>query len=110
MSTVKKYLKTKVKVTFEVAKEAALGAKEVYLLCDFNGWDPIPLVASKAKKKEGSYSLSIDLPIPQETKAFQYRFRFVMPDGSEKYDNDWNAEKYCPNPFGGENSVFTVVA
>ena len=47
MSTVKKYLKTKVKVTFEVAKEAALGAKEVYLLCDFNGWDPIPLVASK---------------------------------------------------------------
>lgn len=108
MSTTKKFLKTKVKVTFDVSKEAAFGAKEVYLLCDVNSWDPILMTPGKTKKKEGSFSTVLDIDKASEVKEFQYRFRYVMPDGSEKYENDWEAEKYCPNPYGGENSVFTI--
>ncbi len=108
MSTTKKVLKTKVKVTFEVSKEAAQGASEIYLLCDNNGWDPVKLTKATTKKKEGTFSLSIDIDKANAKNAYQYRFRYVMPDGSEKYDNDWDAERYCTNPFGGENSVFTL--
>lgn len=108
MSTTKKYSKTKVKVTFEVSKEAACGAKEIYLLCQANGWDPVMLEPAKTKKKEGSFSVTIDIEKPTEPTDFQYRFKYVMPDNSEKFDNDWSAEKYCANPFGEENSVFTI--
>ncbi|MGN1394700.1 MAG: hypothetical protein ACI4V7_11845 [Succinivibrionaceae bacterium] len=107
MSTIKNYdLKTKVKVTFEVSKEAARNAKNIYLLCSFNGWDPVKLT----QKKDGSFSTVIDI----DTKSvvgdviYQYRFRYEWEDGSENYDNDWNAESYIPNQFGSENSVFTL--
>lgn len=108
MSTTKKVFKTKVKVTFEVSKDAAQGASEIYLLCEHNGWDPIKLSPVKTKKKEGFFTLTVDIDKANAKNVYQYRFRYVMPDGSEKYDNDWDAERYCTNPFGGENSVFII--
>ena len=35
-----------------------------------------------------------------------YRFRYMI-DGW-KYENDWGADRYEPNPYGGEDSVVDV--
>ncbi len=98
------------KVTFEVSKEAAQGAEKIELLCDFNGWEPVALkkAGASSKKNAGGFSVVIEIPEAEIKDSYQYRFHYVMADGSEKYDNDWNAEAYCANPFGGENSLFTV--
>ena len=58
-------------------------------------------------QKNGTYRGSITVARDIQDK-YQYRFKYTMPDGSVKFDNDWNAEEYCPNPFGGDNSVFTM--
>jgi hypothetical protein len=36
----------------------------------------------------------------------QYRFRYLV-DG-ERWENDWAADAYLPNAYGGEDSVVTV--
>ena len=41
--------------------------------------------------------------------SYQYRFKYTFEDNSVKYDNDWDAERYVANPFGGDNSVFSAV-
>lgn len=107
MSTSKKVLKTAINVTFNISAEAAQGAKEIYLLCDHNGWEPIKLDEG-AKKKAGTFSTTIKIMKKEAKEVYQYRFQYIMQDGSEKFDNDWDAEKYIANPFGGENSVFTL--
>ena len=97
-----------VKITFDVAQDAAQDATAIELLCDFNGWDPVALKKSTAKKNAGNFSVTIDIPESEIKDSYQYRFHYVMADGSEKYDNDWNADEYIANPFGGENSVVVV--
>ena len=102
MSVEKKYNKTskKIKVTFRV-KKAAQDAENIFLLCEHNGWDPIELT----KQKKGDFKVDVEFDEDSEQKEFQYRFRLVLKDGVEVYDNDWDADYYAPNPFGGENSV-----
>ena len=103
MPVSKKYNKTKkeIKVTFKVTKKAAQGAKEIYLLCENNGWDPIPMECQKS----GDFKVDVPFSESDSKTEFQYRFRLVMEDGTEMYDNDWDADKYVPNPFEGDNSV-----
>jgi hypothetical protein len=36
-------------------------------------------------------------------KGNSYQFRYLI-DGNN-WQNDWHADRYVPNPFGGENSV-----
>ena len=102
MSLKKKYLKSKpvCKVTFELPKEAAPEAKEVYLVGEFNNWDTqaTPLT----KRKTGVFNTIVDLEIDQE-----YAFRYLI-DGTE-WENDWAADKYVPSTIPGvENSVASV--
>ncbi|MGN0902648.1 MAG: hypothetical protein ACI4M9_05120 [Succinivibrio sp.] len=105
MSVSKKFTKTnKVTVTFTVKKDAAQGASEIDLLCEHNGWQPVAL----KPQKTGIFKGSISVPC-EEQPTYQYRFKYTFEDGTVKYDNDWDAERYVPNPFGGENSVFSVV-
>ncbi len=106
MPVSKKYNKTskEIKVTFKVTKQAAQEAKEVYLLCENNGWDPIMLT----KQRSGDFKVDVTFKEDEPKQEFQYRFRLVMEDGSEKYDNDWEADKYVPNPFEGDNSVVVI--
>lgn len=105
MPVTKKFLKTKpeVQVTFEVSKEAAEEASQVYLLGEFADWEPVEL----KKLKTGVFRGTVKVPT-NEQSSYQYRYRMVMADGSEKFDNDWEAESYISNPFGGENSVISV--
>lgn len=101
MSLQKKFNKAKqaCKVTFTLPKEAALGAKEVKLLGDFNHWEKdkaIPL-----KMKDGNYTTTLELKEGEE-----YQFRYLIDD--EIWENDWDADKYLSTPFGVDNSVVVV--
>lgn len=87
------------KVTFRLPKEAAHGAQMVTIVGDFNKWN---LTENKMKKlKNGDFTLTLNLPCNRE-----YRFRYLVD--TNKWENDWFANKYVPNDFGTEDSVVVV--
>ena len=84
------------KVTFSLPKDVQ--AEQVFVCGDFNDWEA---GATPMKKyKDGHFAVSVNLP------SGQYRYRFLL-DG-EKWENDWEAEEYAPNAFGGEDSIIKV--
>lgn len=87
------------KVTFTLPGEAAPRARQVTIVGDFNGWDEgaNPL----RKLKSGNFTATLELE-----KGRQYRFRYLI-DG-ERWENDWCADRYVPNPHGTEDSVVVV--
>lgn len=96
----KQYLKTKkseCKVTFSLP--AAVQAENVYLVGDFNDWDE--KATPMKKQKDGSFKTTLSLGTGRD-----YQFRYLV-NGSE-WHNDWEADKYLPNPFSGDNSVVAV--
>ncbi len=97
----KKYLKqgSVCSVTFVLPKAAAPDAGSVCILGEFNNWsvDAHPLV----RREEGDFVVTLDLEAGRA-----YRFRYVI-DGW-KFENDWFADRYEPNPYGGEDSVVDV--
>ncbi len=107
MPTKKRFLKSKpkVKVTFEVAKEAASNAEQIFLLGEFNDWQPVEL----QKFKNGKFKATVDIPTDIKGE-FEYKYRVIKSDGSETFDNDWQADSYRENAFGTENSVLSVQA
>lgn len=82
-----------VKVTFYTQKLP--DAEEVYLVGDFNGWDETTHPMDRLK--DGRYKLAVLLDPDKE-----YQFRYWV-DG--EWHNEWEADKYAPNPFSGDNSV-----
>ena len=97
----KKYLKARpaCQVTFILPREAAPEAESVCVLGEFNNWSPD---AHPLKRlKNGDFTVTIELETGRS-----YRFRYVI-DGW-KYENDWNADRYEPNPYGGEDSIVEV--
>ena len=85
------------KVTFSLPKDVQ--ADEIAVCGDFNDWDPA--IHPMKKYKDGHFAVTVNLP------DGEYRYRFLV-DG-EKWENDWDAEGYAPNPFGGEDSVIKVL-
>ena len=105
MSVYKKFTKdNKVTVTFTIKKTAAQNAKKIDLLCEHNGWQPVAMKPQKNGTFKGSITVKAG-----EQPSYQYRFKYTFEDNSVKYDNDWDAERYVANPFGGDNSVFSAV-
>lgn len=99
MSVSIKYLKSKPigKATFRLPAEAAPEAKRVHLVGDFNDWSPRKTPMQQLK--DGSFKVVLDLETGRS-----YRYRFLI-DG-KKWENDWEAARYEPHPFGdGDNSV-----
>jgi 1,4-alpha-glucan branching enzyme len=97
----KQYLKSDniCKVTFRLPKEAANGAQVVTIVGDFNDWNT---TESRMKRlKNGDFTLTLPLACNRE-----YRFRYLID--SNRWENDWCAEKYVPNNFGTEDSVVAV--
>jgi 1,4-alpha-glucan branching enzyme len=92
----KQFLKTKnvCKVTFSLP--AAVQGETVYLVGDFNSWDEHS--HPMKRQKDGSFTLTVDLE-----KGREYQFRYLV-NGTE-WHNDWEADRYVPNPFSGDNSV-----
>jgi 1,4-alpha-glucan branching enzyme len=102
MSLKKTYAKDRrtCKVSFDLPIEAVKGAKAVTLVGDFNNWSltATPLI----KAKDGAFSVTISLDSGRE-----YYFRYCL-DGT-RWENDWNADKYVPSPYGdSDNSVVIV--
>lgn len=100
MALAKQFVKSKslYKVTFTVPAEAAVEAKKIALVGEFNGWNPEEAIALK-KQKDGSFKTSLELA------AGEYQFRYIL-DG-EKWENDWAADKYVP--AGVEDTENSVV-
>jgi 1,4-alpha-glucan branching enzyme len=88
------------KVTFVLPPGAAGEAADVSLVGDFNGWrdGACPL----KRLEDGSWEAVLTLEAGRE-----YAFRYHL-DG-QRWENDWNADKYRPSPFGdSENSIVIV--
>lgn len=99
----KKFLKARpvCRVTFTLPREAAPKAEAVCVIGEFNDWsrDATPM----KRQKNGDFSVSLDLETGRS-----YRFRYLI-DGW-KFENDWAADRYEPNRYGGEDSVVEVQA
>jgi len=97
----KEYLKSRpvCKVTFRLPEQATGDARSVYIVGDFNNWD---VMSTPMKRlKNGQWKITLELEPGRE-----YRYRYLI-DGS-KWENDWCADKYIPNPFGGDDSVVVI--
>jgi 1,4-alpha-glucan branching enzyme len=92
----KKYFKTKAtcKVTFSLP--SAVQGETVHLVGDFNNWDE--KATPMKKQKDGSFAVTLELE-----KGREYQFRYLV--NATEWHNDWQADKYVPNPFSGDNSV-----
>ncbi len=97
----KKFLKTRpvCRVTFTLPKVAAPKAETVCVIGEFNNWSPD--ATPMKRRTNGDFFASLDLE-----KGRSYRFRYLI-DGW-KFENDWKADRYESNPYGGEDSVVEV--
>ena len=85
------------KVTFEVPSE--VGATTAHVCGDFN--DLSPTAMPMKRRKDGSLAATVALEAGR-----QYRFRYLLDD--DRWENDWAADAYVPNDFGGDDSVIDV--
>ena len=82
------------RVTFTLP--VADSVRIVHLVGDFNHWDE---TATPMGRCAGSLmTVVLTLNCGQE-----YQFRYLIDEG--EWHNDWAADKYVVNPFGGDNSV-----
>jgi 1,4-alpha-glucan branching enzyme len=81
-------------VTFELP--AAVGARRAYVVGDFNGWSTSATVMKP--RRDGRCTTTVRL-----ANGRPYRFRYLLDDG--RWENDWAADGYVPNPFGTDDSV-----
>ena len=97
----KQYLKTSpdCRVTFRLPKEAAMAARYVSVVGDFNNWS---ITENPLKKlKNGDFKTTITLKCDRE-----YKFRYLID--ADRWENDWFADKYVPNCYGGDDSVVVI--
>jgi 1,4-alpha-glucan branching enzyme len=97
----KVYLKSRpaCRVTFRLPKEAAFDAEHVTLVGEFNGWDG--KATPMQKLKSGDFTVTVELDSGKD-----YRFRYLI-EGA-RWENDWRADRYEPNPHGGDDSIVSV--
>lgn len=86
----------KVRVTFQFP--SSIWAESVHLVGDFNDWDQRAHPLVKSRYGDSAWHVTLELDVDQE-----YQFRYLV-DGQD-WHNDWQADAYLPNPFGGDNSV-----
>ncbi|MFN2626705.1 MAG: isoamylase early set domain-containing protein [Mycobacteriales bacterium] len=77
---------------------AASGASEACVVGEFNDWSPD---ATPMKLEGDSFVARVPL-----APGRRYRFRYFL-DGT-RWENDWAADSYVPNEFGGNDSVIDL--
>ncbi len=87
------------RVTFRLPKQAAPESHLVSIAGDFNSWNTNEILMRRLKS--GDYKVTMQLPCHRE-----YKFRYLI-DGN-RWENDWCADKYIPNPYGCDDSVVVV--
>lgn len=97
----KQYLRNKpmCKATFKLPREAAPEARTVCLVGDFNNWNARANPMKRAK--DGSFSITLELPCDRE-----YKYKYLIDN--TRWENDWSADRYESNPYGGEDSVLVL--
>ena len=96
----KQYLKRgTVKIDFVLPPAIASEASSAYRVGDFNNWDET--ATPMTKLKNGSFKITLEL---EPGREYQYRY---LVDGNQ-WHNDWEADRYEPNPFSGDNSVVST--
>ena len=91
--------KGKAAVTFTV--DPGVGAQTAAVCGEWNDWSADADVMRR--DAAGGFSLMVALDAGRT-----YRFRYLL-DG-ERWDNDWAADAYVPNSFGGDDSVVDLTA
>ena len=91
--------KGKARVTFTVDPRA--GAQAAAVCGEWNGWSAGADVMRR--DAEGGFSVTVELDAGRA-----YRFRYLL-DG-QRWDNDWAADAYVANDFGGDDSVVDLTA
>jgi hypothetical protein len=86
-------------VTFILPKEVALDALRVTIVGDFNRWDKENIAMKRLNS--GDFAATLKLRAGKE-----YKYRFLI--NGERWENDWNADRYDPNPFGWHDSVLII--
>ena len=76
----------------------ANGAQLAWVVGEFNGWSH----SEHPMERDGDGFIA---RIPLEPGR-TYRFRYLL-DG-ERWENDWEADAYVPNEFGGDDSVIDL--
>lgn len=87
----------RVSVEFRLPPEA--GAEEAWLCGDFNDWslDATPM----RRTDDGALVATLELD-----PGRSYRFRYWL--GNDQWENDWSADAYVENDFGGHDSMLTL--
>ena len=75
-----------------------VGAETVFVVGEFNDWSA---TAHPMEHVDGAFIAFIAL-----APGRAYRFRYLL-DG-ERWVNDWEADAYVPNEFGGDDSVIDL--
>jgi hypothetical protein len=91
--------KGKARVTFTI--DPQVGAQAAAVCGEWNGWSADAGVMRR--DAEGGFSVTVDLDVGRA-----YRFRYLL-DG-RRWDNDWAADAYVRNDFGGDDSVVDLTA
>ena len=91
--------KGKASVTFTL--DPGVGAQTATVCGEWNDWSAGADVMRR--DAEGGFSLTVDLDAGRA-----YRFRYLLDD--ERWENDWAADAYLPNSFGGDDSVVDLTA
>jgi hypothetical protein len=91
--------KGKANVTFTV--DPQVGAQTAAVCGEWNDWSADADVMHR--DADGGFSATVNLD-----SGRAYRFRYLL-DG-HRWDNDWSADAYQPNGFGGDDSVVDLTA
>ncbi len=91
--------KGKARITFTV--DPQVGARTAAVCGEWNDWAADAGVMHR--DADGGFSVTVGLEAGRA-----YRFRYLL-DG-HRWDNDWAADAYWPNDFGGDDSVVDLTA
>jgi len=89
----------KASVTFTL--DPRVGAQTAAVCGEWNDWSAGADVMHR--DDEGGFSLTLDLEAGRT-----YRFRYLLDE--ERWENDWAADAYLPNSYGGDDSVVDLTA
>jgi len=83
-------------ITFRVPRAA--DAERINVVGEFNDWST---VANPMEPGEDGFVAEVSLLVGRV-----YRFRYLL-DG-ERWENDWAADAYVANEYGGDDSVIDL--
>jgi 1,4-alpha-glucan branching enzyme len=85
-------------VTFRLPAEVA--ATTAHVVGDFNDWST---EAHPMERDDQGFHAEVALEAGR-----RYQFRYLLDE--ERWENDWAADDYVPNEFGGTDSVLDLTS